>query len=148
MRQVSGQLPRCFIPSLFGICGSHNRPPLSSGTVWSNIHLQSPPLLLMTIPKTPHYLRPISWVALTFPSFAGRHSCFPRRTYLAYSVPPGVRGLQGHNVAHPKLAQRPFETLILTVERVGHHRTKRDAIFSLVRNSGSSLPPPKWWAGV
>src|SRR5215203_1206574 len=83
----------------------------------------------MTIQKTPHHLRPISWVALTFPSFAGRHSCFPRRTYLAYSVPPGVRGLQGHNVAHPKLAQRPFETLILTVERVGHHRTKRDALF-------------------
>src|SRR5215208_48178 len=38
-------------------------------------------------------------------------------------------GLEGHNVAHPKLAQRPFETLILTVERVGYHRTNRDLLF-------------------
>jgi hypothetical protein len=39
-----------------------------------------------------------------------------------------MRGLQSRSVAHPKLAQRLFETLILAVEQVGH-RAKWDALF-------------------
>jgi zinc D-Ala-D-Ala carboxypeptidase len=50
-------------------------------------------------------------VLYTYP----RHGCLIRRAYLAYSVPPGMRGLQGHNVAHLKLAQRLLETFVLTV---------------------------------
>src|SRR5215203_5085786 len=102
----------------------------------------------MSVPETSHYLYPLSRALLILPPFAGRHGCFPRGAYLAYSVPPGVGGLQSQHVTHSELAQRPFETLILTVERIGHHRAKWDApstacstnweaIFSLVRNLGS-----------
>jgi hypothetical protein len=59
-----------------------------------------------------------------------------------------MRWLQGQHVAHPKLAQSLFETLVLAVERIGYHRAKWDAlfhgllhqlkaIFSLVLNLGS-----------
>jgi hypothetical protein len=50
-------------------------------------------------------------------------------------------GLQSHHVAHPKkLAQRPFETLILAIERVGHHRAKWDALFhGLLHQMGGYL---------
>src|SRR3712207_612549 len=130
MRQVSNRIPCGFLGRLSGIGGGHNRAPLSLGTGWSHIHLQSPPRLLVAVPETSHYLYPLSRVLLILPPFAGRHRCFPRRAYLAYSVPPGVGGLQSHHVAHPKeLAQRPLEPLILTVERVGHHRTNWDAFF-------------------
>src|SRR3712207_2302879 len=68
-------------------------------------------------------------MALILPSFASRHGCLIRGAYLAYSVPPGVRRLKGHHVAHLELVQSLFETLILAVERVGHHRAKWDALF-------------------
>src|SRR3712207_6216239 len=115
MREVSNQVPCGLLGQLFGIGGGHNRAPLSLGSVRTYIHLQSPPRLLVAVPETSHYLYPLSRVLLILPPFAGRHRCFPRRAYLAYSVPPGVGGLQSHHVAHPKkLAQRPFETLILS----------------------------------
>src|SRR5215212_8131928 len=82
----------------------------------------------MPIPETPHHLHPIAGVALIFPTLAGRHGCPIRRTYLAYWVPPGMRRLQGHNVAHLKLAQRLLESFVLAVERIGHYRTKWDAL--------------------
>src|SRR5215204_2617620 len=51
-----------------------------------------------------------------------------------------MRGLEGHHVAHPKLAQTLFETFILTVERVGYHRTKWDALFrGLLHQPGGYL---------
>src|SRR5215212_1735703 len=140
MRQVSNQVPGGFLWQLFGIGGGHNRPPLSLRTVWPHINLQSPPRLLVAIPETSHYLYPYSRALLLFPPFASRHGCLIRRAYLAYLVPPGMGGLQSHHVAHPKLAQRLLETLVLAVERVGHHRAKRDALFDgLLHQLGSYL---------
>src|SRR3712207_90001 len=131
MRQVSNRIPCGFLGQLSGIGGGHDRAPLSLGSVlWSHIHLKSPPRLLVAVPETSHYLYPLSRVLLILPPFAGRHLCFPRRDRLAYSVPPGVGGLEGHHVAHPKkLAQRLLETLVLAVERVGHHGAKWDLLF-------------------
>src|SRR5829696_5690155 len=73
MRQVSNQVPGGFLWQLFGIGGDHNRASLSLGSVWSHIHLQSPPRLLVAISESSHYLYPFSRALPIVPPFASGH---------------------------------------------------------------------------
>src|SRR5215212_4090752 len=128
MRQFAHQIPRALVGQPLGISGGHNRSPLSLGTVGSHVHLQCPPLLLVTILETSRHLHPRPRMACISPGFASRYRRFPRRTYLAHLVPPGVGGLQSQHITRAEFAKAPFETLV----------------FSLVRNPGSFLAPSKW----
>src|SRR5215213_7329383 len=89
--------------------------------VGSHVHLQCPPLLLVTILQTSRYLHPVPRMACISPGFASGYRRFPRRTYLAHLVPPGVGGLQSQHVTRAEFAKSPFETLVFTIERIGNH---------------------------
>src|SRR5918999_1376796 len=122
MRQVGRQVPRRFVRQPLGICAEHHRSPLPLGTVGTHVHLQRPPRLFVAIPEVAYNLHPLSGASLSLPILASRHGRLKRGAYLAFLVPPGVRGLQGQHVCCAEFLQGSFETPLLAIERVGHHR--------------------------
>jgi hypothetical protein len=75
----------------------------------------------VAIPEVAYNLHPLSGASLSLPILASRLGRLKRGAYLAFLVPPGVGGLEGHNVAYPKLVEALFETLILAIERIGDY---------------------------
>src|SRR5215210_9444641 len=157
-RQVGEQVKGREIRQRGGVSGGDHRPPLPSCFERPASEFQCPPRLYVSIAEVVLQSDPLSRIVLSLPRV------LPDRIPHLFSATSGrkvptVRRLHGQHIGYPSALQSPSELAMLSVENVPDNRPEREihlygpldqlkGYLWLVRNSGSSLPPSKWWAGV